>query len=440
LSTLSPLPQPFIYGRPVRGREFLNREDELRAIFNRLRNSESTAIVGEPHIGKSSLLQRLAAPDAQATYLGDESKNLIISAIDLLPVAGDYSPAIFWEEAIEPLHTDPDPGLKPFLDRVTQTQHGRRALERLFNYLGLQGRRLVLLLDEFDRLLRHPNFNDASFFALLRSLGTRTGGLALVPASRLSVAEMNERGHGLLDTGSPFFNNVIEVRLRPFEPETITTLFDWTHERLSSDDRRFARRVAGAHPFLLQAMAATLTEADPGDDRLTRAAETFYDRISFHFDDLWRTLDDSTRTTAVILSLVELGGRALGRDFAYGEIEAVDAFGPELRELAERGLAESVDIDAGWQFDWEHLLVWRGGRWTIGAQAFAWWVRDVVIAHSRNVPTFDEWLTNKRYRLLLTEEQWRKLTETVQKAPDWAVRGVGGLARALVDELLKRKP
>lgn len=438
--TSIPSHQPFIYGRPVRGREFLNREDELRAIFNRLRNSESTAIVGEPHIGKSSLLQRLATPDAQTAYLGDEAKHLIISTIDLLPVGGDYSPAIFWEEAIEPLHTDPDPGLKPLLERVTQTQHGRRALERLFNYLGVQGRRLVLLLDEFDRLLRHPNFNDASFFALVRSLGTRTGGLALITASRLSVAEMNERGHGLLDTGSPFFNNVIEVRLRPFEPETIATLFDWTSERLSSEDRRFARRVAGAHPFLLQAMAATLIEADPGQDRLTRAAETFYDRISFHFDDLWRTLDDSTRTTAVILSLLELGGRALGRDFAYGEIEAVDAFGPELRELAERGLAESVDIEAGWQFDWEHLLVWRGGRWTVGAQAFAWWVRDVVIARSRNVPTFDEWLNNKRYRLLLTEEQWRKLTETVQKAPDWAVRGVGGLAHALVDELLKRKP
>ncbi|NIV38116.1 MAG: hypothetical protein GWN58_54490, partial [Anaerolineae bacterium] len=44
-----------------------------------------------------------------------------------------------------------------------------------------------------------------------------------------------------------------------------------------------------------------------GEDRQGRAAERFYERISFHFDDLWRTLDDRTRTTAVILSLVELG-------------------------------------------------------------------------------------------------------------------------------------
>jgi len=46
---------PFIYGRPVRPGEFLNREAELRTIFNRLRNGESTAVVGEPHIGKRSL-------------------------------------------------------------------------------------------------------------------------------------------------------------------------------------------------------------------------------------------------------------------------------------------------------------------------------------------------------------------------------------------------
>ena len=47
----------FIYGRSVRPVEFLNRETELRTVFNRMRNCESTAIVGEPHIGKSSLLQ-----------------------------------------------------------------------------------------------------------------------------------------------------------------------------------------------------------------------------------------------------------------------------------------------------------------------------------------------------------------------------------------------
>jgi hypothetical protein len=35
---------PFIYGRPVQPGEFLNREAELRTVFNRLRNCESITV------------------------------------------------------------------------------------------------------------------------------------------------------------------------------------------------------------------------------------------------------------------------------------------------------------------------------------------------------------------------------------------------------------
>jgi hypothetical protein len=427
---------PFIYGRPVRPGEFLNRESELRTIFNRLRNGESTAVVGEPHIGKTSLLLQLADEATQQAYLGDDARCLVVSPLDLHPIGSDYTPVAFWEEVLEPLREHPGQRTTSRnLKAAAQADYARRSLERLFNNLGNQGRRLVLLLDEFELLLLHPNFQDPAFFALLRSLATRTGGLALVTSSRLSVAVMNERGRGLLETGSPFFNNVIEVRLRSFDQETVNALLDQAGEALSPDDRRFVRRVAGCRPFLLQAMTAALVET-VGDDRQVQAAERFYERVAFHFDDLWYSLDDRTRTMAVVLSLVELGSRALGKDFAFGEIEKVEAFGPELRKLDERGVAERVGKE--WQFDWEHLLLWRGERWTVGAQAFAWWVRDVVVAGARRVPTYDEWLANKRYRFLLTQEQWDWLLGTVRGAPEWAVRGVGTLARALFEELMGR--
>jgi len=426
----------FIYGRPVRANEFLDRETELLTIFNRLRNGESTAVVGEPHIGKSSMLLKLVDTVTQREYLGFDSQHNLVSVLDLHPVGNDYTPLAFWQEALEPLYEVDDSQLRQHLEGIAQSSDVRRPLERIFNYLGTKGIRLILMLDEFERLLSHPNFQDSSFFALLRSLTTRTGGLALVTATRLSVAQMNERGRGLLDTGSPFFNNVIDVRMRPFDERTVGIFFDRADGSLEQEDRRFLRRIAGRHPFLLQASTAALHETT-GSDRHARATEQFYDWISFHFDDLWRTLDDRTRTTAVILSLVELGGRALGNDFAFGEIEKVDAFGPELRKLAERGLAEQAG--EGWQFDWQHLLLWRGERWTIGAQSFAWWVRDVVIAGERNVPTYDEWLTNKQYKLMLTQEQWDLLITAVRNAPDWAMRGVAGLGRALFEELMARR-
>jgi hypothetical protein len=132
--------------------------------------------------------------------------------------------------------------------------------------------------------------------------------------------------------------------------------------------------------------------------------------------------------------MVEFGGRALGSEFSYGEIEKIDAFGPELRKLAERGLVEQVG--EGWKFDTEHLLLWRGERWSVSTQVFTWWVRDVAMLGIRQLPSYDEWLENKRYSFLLTQEQWDGLSRVAQKVPDWAVKGVTGLASSLFQEIL----
>lgn len=432
---------PFIYGRPVRPGEFLNREADLRTVFNRLRNCDSTAIVGEPRIGKSSLLLKLADETTQQSYLVDDAKHMVTQRLDLHSIDNSYTPMDFWGEALRPLQEQPGhKAVTRQLLSVIQTGYARQSLEQLFNYLSERSRKLVLLLDEFERLLSHPQFQDPAFFAGLRYLAG-TGGLVLVIASRLSSAEMNKRGGELLPsnphTGSPFFNHLIDVHLRPFDETTVGELLDWVGESFSSDDRLFIRRVAGRHPFLLQAMAAALFETS-GNDRHARAAERFYEQIASHFDDLWCAFDDRTRTTAVILSLVELGGQALGQNFSYGEIERVGKFDLELRQLSKLGLAERIEV--GYPFDWQHLLLWQGARWTIGTQAFAWWVRDVVIAQARRLPAYDDWLKNKRYICgVLTQEEWDWLLGKVRNAPEWTARGVATLARAFLEELLKGK-
>ena len=71
------------------------------------------------------------------------------------------------------------------------------------------------MVDEFDVLLHHENFNTAEFFGALRSLAIQTDGLAMLTASRMMVGEMNRRSQEINPLGSPFFNNLIEVRLLP---------------------------------------------------------------------------------------------------------------------------------------------------------------------------------------------------------------------------------
>jgi hypothetical protein len=45
-------------------------------------------------------------------------------------------------------------------------------------------------------------------------------------------------------------------------------------------------------------------------------------------------------------------------------------------------------------------------------QAFVCWVRDVIVARTRQVPAYSEWLESKRYGFLLAQEQWDGLVGT----------------------------
>jgi len=427
----------FTYGRPVRGEQFINRTDELREVLNRIYNGDSTAVVGEPHIGKTSFLLRLSDPKVLQNHFEDREKDFIFNFLNLHEVPFSYSPEQFWLESLQPLIEHPgNIGLSQCLQKAQKSSYSRPEMNALFKKISASGKTLVLLLDEFERLLEHPNFKDPSFFALLRSISSTVGGLVIVVASRITLDEMNRRGKKMLDTGSPLFNNMIEVRLKPFDNDAIKTFFEnCGNTGFTVNDILFIRRVAGRHPFLLQGMSASLFNSKK-DDRYACAAENFYEGQRSHFSDLWGALDASTRTTATILTVLEFGGRALGKDFSYGEIENVEKFGPYLRKLLEQGLAEKIGDN--WEFDQEHILIWRGERWTVGSQAFAWWIRDSVILGSQDIPDVHNWLYNQSYSGLLTQKQWDDLISLVKKAPDWAVRGVGNLARTLFDELLRK--
>jgi hypothetical protein len=188
-------------------------------------------------------------------------------------------------------------------------------------------------------------------------------------------------------------------------------------------------------------MAAALFEAPPSADRPQKAAETFYKTAAAqYFDDLWAHMDDDTRTIAVILAMQELGGRALGSAFNFGEIERVDRFGPELQKLAERGLAEQIEARRrGWIWDGKNLLLWRGQRWGLGCAAFSWWARDVLLPDLRSLPAYDEWLRQKKYVGFLTQKQWDDALALLRKLPASMLRGAGGLAKSLWDEILRTR-
>ena len=303
-----------------------------------------------------------------------------------------------------------------------------------------------MLIDEFDSLLTHPNFNSAEFFGGLRSISSRTEGLQLITASRMTIAEMNRRTQEINPLGSPYFNTFSEVTLRPFSKQAVTELLDQALEgsgvQFGRDDKAYVRWLSGRHPYRVQVAASALFDAIAdeleGEERYTTAGEYFYERAAAHFDDLWQHLDDAARTVMVILALVELGGMAQRRMFSFGEIERPQRFSPELRRLEKLGLVEKVG--KGWQFDPKSLLLWQGERWRVASGGFVWWLADVAIAGTRDIPDFQQWLHDQEVRgYLLTRKQWKTLRDWAGKVPTSVVGSAGELAWLLLSSLLKPK-
>ncbi len=393
---------PFIYGRPVRPDELVNRKSELTTLLNRLMNRESTAITGEPHIGKTSLL--LTAKDAsiQERYAGENIENFLFRFLDLQAIEGDYTFGHFWEEALQIERETADyADVTDRLRECTQKNYSRFSLLGLFETLAARDLTLVLLLDEFDRLLSHPNFkNSPGFFGNLRSLSTISGSLVIITASRQPVAEMNQWGKELLDRGSALFNHFAEVKLKPFDEEAAEEFFAPHKNRFTDQEIETLRCLSGSHPFLLQAAAASWLDANGNKEN---AANMFYDKVSAHFDDLWDTLDDKTRTVALILCLAELSEKA----FDCSRLKDIDGFTHQLCILTERGLA--VNAGKKWPCDLSVPLEYKGKSWIISSRAFTRWVRDAVINGTRPVPSYDEWLKNKKYEMFLSRETWESL-------------------------------
>jgi hypothetical protein len=443
-----PILNPFIYGKPVPSDKHIGHRREVRTLFSRLRNGECTAVVGEPHIGKSSLLRYIQDQKVQQKWLGQEATQYILVEMDCHILPHRFAPQDFWRQALTRVQeaAPEDEAVCQQMEVIIKNQFGCFTLEGLFRLLGQQGKHVVLLIDEFDSLLTHPNFNSAEFFGGLRSMASRTGGLQLITASRMTIAEMNRRTQEINPLGSPYFNTFGEVVLRPFSEKAVIQLLDQALEgsgvQFGGDDRAYIRWLSGGHPYRVQVAASALFDAIvdelEGEERYATAGEYFYERAAAHFDDLWQHLDGAARTVMVILALVELGGIAQRREFSFGEIERPQRFGPELHRLEKLGLVEKVD--KGWQWDKEHLLLWQGERWRVACGGFVWWLADVAIAGTRDIPDFQQWLHDQEVRgYLLTRRQWETLRAWAGKVPTSVVSGAGELARLLLSSILKKR-
>ncbi|RRR72978.1 MAG: hypothetical protein EI684_09485 [Candidatus Viridilinea halotolerans] len=271
-------PNPFIAGSAVPPERFYGRAHERQAIRARIGalTAQSISLVGHFRSGKSSLLEYVLA---RRTEFCSDEQNALVAKISMadsryrsaLGISDGLRRAIYAQTGEPPWEADEN-------DDTYALEDGLARLAR-------QGRRTILLIDEFCA------FDDTAQFYRWgddwRTLAQSPRlALALVIASHRPLHEIYEQRQ----VSSPFGNIFLQERLRPFAPDEVLRLlrdgFATNDEQPSAADEALVAELAGGWPFYVQLAASLLWH----EGEHTAVRDAFAHQAQPHFVRLWRSL------------------------------------------------------------------------------------------------------------------------------------------------------
>jgi AAA+ ATPase superfamily predicted ATPase len=301
---------PFTFGNPIRDpARFYGRQAEVGQIINRALSSarESTSIVGERRIGKTSLLNYLSSDDVAKKFdLTPERFCLVY--IDFQGLS-DITPLRFWQRIFKKMaRSISQQNLVQEIETLLKNESlDIFDLEDLFEVISQQGLTTIFLLDEFEYVTQNPNFK-ADFFGGLRALAIHQN-LALVTATRRELVDLC---HSEEIKGSPFFNIFANVVLRPFSQEEVDAMIhgylDGSGLFFSLQEQEVIANLGGGYPFFVQMAGNYMVESK----RKNLAPELLFQEVSENFDQqadphfsyLWSHCSESEKIT--LLTLISL--------------------------------------------------------------------------------------------------------------------------------------
>jgi hypothetical protein len=341
---------PFTFGNAIREpARFHGRSQETRQIVNRLLSSahESTSVVGERRIGKTSLLNNLSDPRV-ASSLGLTSEKFCIVYLDFQGLT-DITPQRFWQRVLGKMaQSICNEDLKEPLQALSkQTEFDLFDLEDAFERSQRAGLTHVLLMDEFEYVTQNPNFK-SDFFGGLRALAIHHG-VALVPATRRDLMDLC---HSEEIKGSPFFNIFANVVLRPFTHAEVDELIaDYTRDSeypFTNTEKQLVLELGGGYPFFIQMAGYYLYEGKVQEleSQALRQYVTskFNQQADGHFNYLWSHCSESEKITLLIL--LTLNSHSSSKK-SLPALENVTRVRPraskDLASLTNRGIVDESD-------------------------------------------------------------------------------------------------
>lgn len=325
------------YGNIVRGERFIGRRDSLKVIENRVtrpREPGNLAIMGEPRVGKSSLV-----------YKAIIERKPELMAKKVLPIwfnlaTYDQAP-IFFRSLVSRCHDEmeevgllSDP-VKLAANRALQDEfswsEGYSRIQRFFEKVRESGVRIFIILDEFDHA-RYLFKGDISGFQGLRELSYRPEWrVTFITTSRRTIRDIELQTRAISTFDGIFHKHYLAM----FNEEDLQQYFARLTSAGVSMDAEVKERIqfyCGGHPYLLEMLGYELVEMSREQQEILvdRAAQQVAQSFLDHYDQIV----DLLREDASLNKLLQL---------LFGPI--VDVKQTDVDEFLRYGLLKATDDD-----------------------------------------------------------------------------------------------
>lgn len=338
-------------------RDFYGREREIRKIYARIdaENPQCVSVVGDRRIGKSSLLYHIGQEANRARFMSHAATTDVVF-LDFQSDF-DFDQTRFLQRLFAALGNDAPPaaaGPPTYAD-----------FEKVLERRQKRGRRLVVLMDEFERITGNAAF-EAWFFSSLRSAANRFK-VAYVTASG---AELQRMCHTREISDSPFFNIFSNLPLGPFRVEEAEAMITGASAATGRSFSAYSRQLidlAGLLPMFLQIACSglyeQLVEDGRGEPDWAALAEAFREEAHPHFEFVWNRLaagEQDYLARAAAGSAVSREQEHVGEELRRRGLLQAGPGGPEPSGSAFRGFILKHSRPAGGGSLFRRIL--RGGR------------------------------------------------------------------------------
>lgn len=313
---------PFIYGKTVTGKYFINRENEKKRLINNFRNGINTILISPRRYGKTSLIKEVIRdfPDDQIKFvffdlfsIRDEESFYAMYAKEIIKATASRNEDLlktgkeFFSKLVPKLTFSFDPLVD--LSVGFDWQEAKKAPDEIINLpekiTDKKNIRIVICIDEFQNISNFPDYQE--FEKLLRSYWQHH--------SQVSYCLLGSKRHMMIDIfnkkSRPFYrfgDMIVLNRIdQSFWEEHISDSFNNSGKAITGEQSRHIAASMKNHPYYVQQLCyqVWLSTHKKVEDQIIEAAIT--DMLEVNSIFYQQEIENLSTTQINLLKAIALG-------------------------------------------------------------------------------------------------------------------------------------